>query len=384
MNVFVQDRVSYKITKREITDEGFIRVPGRVARTGIQQYLARELGLADRNPMDIINVYRPAESVFAGDSLQSYIGVDVTIEHPNELVNTDNFTSVTAGVVVSAGVKDGNFVTADILIKSKDAIAAVNSGKVQLSAGYTAVYEQVTGTTDAGEPYEFIQRDIKINHVALVDAARAGFQARLFDNKGKTTMAQVTLSQGVTVEVADEATATLVKQTIDGLNRKVNDETAKREESEDEREKMEAERDEAKDALGKAKELTSDEAINERVKQIADTKTACIAVGGATFNCDSLDGLELKRQALTAGKFRDGVKWSEKSDAYVDASFEMAVEAAAAGTVAPTTDATTVANQYKQVANDGGEQQKVTVSARQASRDSKVGAWKKTIDSGDK
>ena len=47
--VFVQDRQTYKTTHREYTDEGFLRAPGRVAKTGIQKYLRRELGL-DGNP----------------------------------------------------------------------------------------------------------------------------------------------------------------------------------------------------------------------------------------------------------------------------------------------------------------------------------------------
>lgn len=43
MKCTVFDRAGYRITQREYTDEGFLKVPGRVARTGIQEYLAREL-----------------------------------------------------------------------------------------------------------------------------------------------------------------------------------------------------------------------------------------------------------------------------------------------------------------------------------------------------
>src|SRR5690625_5711029 len=59
MRVLVHDRISYALTSRTITDEGYLLAPAYVARTGVQQYLASELELTDRNPNEIINVYRP-------------------------------------------------------------------------------------------------------------------------------------------------------------------------------------------------------------------------------------------------------------------------------------------------------------------------------------
>ncbi|MGL5729314.1 MAG: DUF2213 domain-containing protein, partial [Plesiomonas sp.] len=66
MLIQINDRASYSITQREYTPEGFLRVPGHVARPGIQQYLASELGL-DGDPNRIVNVYRPPEEVFSTD-----------------------------------------------------------------------------------------------------------------------------------------------------------------------------------------------------------------------------------------------------------------------------------------------------------------------------
>ena len=73
------------------------------------------------------------------------------------------------------GVQDGECVKCDLLIKSADAVKAVQSGKCELSCGYTALYDSTPGVTEDGTPYEFIQRDIKINHVAIVSRGRSSY-----------------------------------------------------------------------------------------------------------------------------------------------------------------------------------------------------------------
>ena len=142
LKVSVNDRATYNVTKRTYTDEGFLSVPGRVARAGIQQYLASELGLTSRDANDIINVYRPEEEVFNTDSLTSYDSCDVTLGHPSEMVNAKNYNQTSVGLVRGSATRDGDFVLANLIIKSKDAVEAVENGTVQLSAGYTAEYHE--------------------------------------------------------------------------------------------------------------------------------------------------------------------------------------------------------------------------------------------------
>src|SRR5690606_16899412 len=124
----------------------------------------------------------------------------------------------------------GDFVTADLIVKDADAIKMVEDrGYVELSAGYTAEYEHSPCTTDDGTAYDYIQRNIRINHAAHLPAgaARAGRQARIFDNQPKgNTMSKITLDSGRSVEVQDEATAALVSDYIDRLKKQVTDSTA--------------------------------------------------------------------------------------------------------------------------------------------------------------
>lgn len=313
--ISVNDRVSFSIeSKRVFTDEGFLIVPGRVARTGIQQYLASELGIEDRAPNDIISVYRPAEEVFHTDSLATYLGADVTIEHPAELVNSKTFHNVTAGTVRSAGIKDGDFVQAELVVKSQAAIDAIHSGKVQLSAGYTAVYDPTPGFTPDNEPYDFIQRDIKINHVALVDRARAGVLARIFDNKlEENAMSNVVLDSGRKVEVADAATAALLQDHIDRLTKRANDAEGAQAEAEKKAEDTEEE-------LEEEKKKSSEDAISQRVTALLSLRETARKVAGDSFKCESTDSVSIMRAALVVA--RPKVAWDSKSEAYIEAAFD--------------------------------------------------------------
>ena len=364
LRVQVNDKVSYSITKRTYTDEGFLSVPGRVARTGIQQYLASELGLTDRAPNQIVNVYRPPEEVFNPDSLASYDTRDVTLEHPNEMVNADNYNSTTVGLVHGAAYQDGDFVTANIIVKSKEAIKAVESGKVQLSAGYTAIYSEEKGVTDDGQNYDFVQRDIKINHVAICDRARAGAQARLFDNHGVKTMNKVTLDAGRSIEIEDAAVAALVTDSIARLEKQVTDAQAATDAAS-------AERDTIAEKLKAAELATSDEAITKRVADVASVQAQARKVAGDKFTCGSVDTLTIQREALTM--VRDSIDWSEKAEAYVQAAFDMAVVDAEATPVHKPED------QHAKLALDAANAQKpaeVKVSAYDAHRAKLQNAWK--------
>lgn len=326
MSVLVIDKgISVTGSKREITDEGFLRVPGRVARTGVQQYLAKELGITDRDPNAIISVYRPPEEVFKREALDSYDNSDMTVDHPTEMVDAKTYKQVSVGHAISPGRQEGDYVVVDYLIKDQAAIDAILSGKAELSAGYRAEYVPQEGVAEDGTPYEFIQRDIRINHTALVDRARAGREARLFDHHGDHHMtATVTLDSGNSVEVADKSTATLIQSTIDGLRKQVQDAEESKAEAEKAKDEAEAKKEKADEDMAKMKEDTSDAAIAERLKSIATTRDAARKVAGEDFTCDSLNVLDIQRAALA--KARPAVAWADKSEAYVSAAWDQEME----------------------------------------------------------
>lgn len=339
--IFVQDKATFKTTARTYDDAGFLHVPGRVSKTGTQRYLRKELGL-DGDPNAPVTVYRPADEVFNQDSLASFDGADVTVLHPGELVNAKNYRKTSVGIIRGAGRQDGDFVVADLIVKDADAIKMIEErGFVELSAGYTAEYEHSPGTTDDGTEYDYVQRNIRINHAALLPAgaARAGRQARLFDNQPKgNTMTKVTLDSGRTVEIQDEATAALVSDCIDRLNKQVTADAA-------ELDKRQATIDGQKEQIEKLEAATADDSINARVAAVLDARTKAEKVAPG-LTCDSISPVEIQRAALA--KARPTIDWSEKSDAYVQAAFDMAAEQV------QTTDAN--ADQKRKLAEDGAKQ----------------------------
>lgn len=378
MKLTVCDRQSYDITRREYTDEGFLRVPGRVARIGIQDYLASELGIKDRAPTDIVRIFRPETEVFNDESLKSYIGADVTDDHPPTMVDSQSYKQFTVGAAISA-VRDGDFVCAELIVKDSDAIRNIETGKVQLSAGYTAEYDMTPGTFD-GQSYDGVQRSIRINHVAIVTRARAGDMARLFDHKEAKTMHQITLDSGTVVEVADKATAMLVNDSIARIMKQVADKQGEIDTQSVVIENFDNE-------VKSLQLLTTDTALADNIKKVVDARMDAGKIAGKDFTCDSVDVATIQREALKVTKPK--IDWSTKDESYVAAGFEMAVGDVsgekpddedeeemndAGGRIRDSNDS------YKGFANDANpnvDPKKERVSAYDSHKDELSNAWKK-------
>ncbi|WP_060476713.1 DUF2213 domain-containing protein [Pseudomonas monteilii] len=312
---------AFKPTSRTRTPEGYLCVKGIAARTGVYQYVSTELDLP--GPARIVNVYRSPEEVFAPESMASYIDKDVTNDHPSDLVNSTTFREVSVGHV--RGVeRDGDNVVTEKIIKDQSAIDALESGKSQLSPGYEAEYVERAGVAPDGTPYEFEQRNIVINHVAIVDAGRGGNVVRIFDHltqpKGNPPMAtrKVILdSKNSRFVILDEETATVVEDAVARLQKTVD-------EANERADKAEAAKDEAEEKAEEAKKSTSDAAIGERVKLTLDTIASASKIV-KNFDAKGLvSPLEIKRAALAQLKpIRD---WAGKSEAYITAAFDSAEE----------------------------------------------------------
>lgn len=313
--------VSFKPTSRVVTPEGYLCVKGIAARTGVYEYLSSELELD--GPERIVKVYRSPEAVFSPDSMSGYLDKDVTNDHPDDLVTSETFKEHSVGHV-RAAEQDGENVIVDLIIKDQEAIDAIESGKAELSPGYMAEYVPSKGVSPAGEPYEFEQRDIVINHVALVDAARAGKVARIFDSKPKgEPMAQrkVFLDAKKTRSVTlDEDAAAVVEECVTALE-SVTEEAQARADA------AEAKADDLAEKVEALQTLSSDSAISEKVKAVFTVLDQAKKIAPTFDAKGSTDVLAIKRDAL-AVKYptRD---WAGKSEGYIAAAFDAASEEAA-------------------------------------------------------
>ena len=168
---------SIQLDKTYFTEEGYLIDHPIVTSVGIFEYTNPD-GSTRRE-------LRLPEDVFAPESLASYKGKPIIITHDAGYVSKDNVEDETIGTILSAGYQDGDNVRAEIIIHNTDAMK--QSGLRELSLGYNLRLEETPGVWE-GQPYDAIQRDIVINHLALVGQARAGEQARLnIDARESTT-----------------------------------------------------------------------------------------------------------------------------------------------------------------------------------------------------
>ena len=152
---------------------------------GKQAYNGYEVGIIDKK---VVYVNREAQDVFDEDSLASIKGKPVTLNHPDEMVNSQNFKKYVIGFIDDVR-RDGNNIVGDIVINDMEAIEKVLSGELKdLSLGYTA---KLVPTGDG----ELKQTDIVINHLALVSEGRA-VNARITDEQTvveETTVVEQTI-----------------------------------------------------------------------------------------------------------------------------------------------------------------------------------------------
>lgn len=154
--------------KTYFTDEGYLVDHPVLTSCGIFEYT---------NPDGSIRrELRLPEHVFAKESLKTYKGKPIIITHEAGAVNKDNVDREQIGTILSEGYQDGEDVRAEIIIHDTDAMKAC--GLKELSLGYNLDLIEEPGTWN-GQPYDAIQTNIVINHLALVASARAGEQARL-------------------------------------------------------------------------------------------------------------------------------------------------------------------------------------------------------------
>ena len=213
-----------QVTKSEITDEGYLKVWCKAARVGTQLYT--------RGDGTQVREYRPEDEVSNPDSLASFGMKAVTLNHPKVLLDSKTTKLHQVGHAGSHVRFSDGFVEVALVITDQNAIDAVQRGDAQeVSAGYRVDYDPTPGVTPNGESYDGIQRNIKVNHIALVNRGRAGREARLLldscdrndavaevelpSNSPVISMARITLD-GLDIELpADAAGAvqSFVKET---------------------------------------------------------------------------------------------------------------------------------------------------------------------------
>jgi hypothetical protein len=332
------------------TAEGFLTGRAIVTSVGVFTYKNAD-GTETRE-------LRLPEEVFASASLETMKLKPVVNDHPKEKVTDENVQKYQVGSLGSnpsstvqernwdgytptEKLTDGFHVAIDMSITKKDAIEDILNGKRSLSMGYECEVEIAEpGSVWCGVAYDCIQRNIRYNHVAIVDAARAGDAARIRmdsadavlinqpKNQEGNSMKKFTLD-GVEYEAdeglinaykaektrADAADKALETAKADHA-KTLSTVTAERDTAIDRADKAEKELKEARDSASDTKKL--DEAVNAKLMLMDAAARAHVEVKADMSDTDI-------RKAVISAVF-PSAKLDGKDEVYIAARFDAAVE----------------------------------------------------------
>lgn len=284
--------------QRRRTPEGFLEMRARVGRAGLHDYRAGEIGGPPGLPAEApVRVYRPPAEVFDPASMASFAGKPVTLGHPPAMVDSGTWRDVAVGHSGQGVVRDGDHVAADLVVTDAAAVARAEGGS-ELSNGYWADFDFTPGLTPEGEPYDALQRNIRGNHIALVDRGRCGPSCAL-PAEGGTGDAAAPATPVLDCPPGDEA------DLVAGLRRDL-----EAREGEIAALKADAAQRAARDAAS----------LDRRAAERGTVVDAARRLAGPGFDPAGADLDEIRRRAVVAALGADAVLG--RGDAYVAAAFD--------------------------------------------------------------
>lgn len=318
--MLLHEALDASVTAR-ICQDGSLVAEVPCARVGIQTYLPGETSPPDGFTGDRVRVYRPAEEVFKRDSLASYAAAPVTVNHPTEMVDAGNWKQHGVGEINGDVVRDGERVRVPVIVRDAAAVRKAQTTHKQLSMGYTCTLDWTAGSTPEGEAYDAVQRDIRINHIALVPVARGGPELRIIDERPmEKPKMKITIGDAKDVDLSDGAAVALA---VGALNTSLAD-------AQKQIGTLTAGLATANTAIQtKDGEITAlnaklaDAVVTpEKLQQLADARADVIARAKAIAPSLVVDGkteMQIKRDALAATKH--AALYKDMADAGIDGAF---------------------------------------------------------------
>jgi hypothetical protein len=311
---------------------GFLHVKGRLARTGVQEYLGRELS-PELEPDKLYGVLRHPDDVLDPKSVEGFRNAPVTDNHPDDFVTSENYKDLMKGSCSepTPSKKDGiSYIDGQLTVMDKDLVSKLKDGKLEISAGYYSDLEEEQGEY-LGVPYHFRQKNIQPNHVAIVSRGRCGGTCRIINdyatiadenqNKGGN-MAIVKIGE-TEFDVPEEVAAKLaeLQEALSGKEEEVETMSEDMAETEKEKEAAVAMADELKEQVKTLKRSTRDSVVTGEAKKIVEVMKVADSMG---IKCEINDEITMKKAVLTS-KYPT-IDLSGKSNDYITARFDAMVE----------------------------------------------------------
>ena len=205
MRFFIAEKLS---AHKALTPEGFLVIEAvPICRVGPLLYGPGETPVSD-GPDGMVKIEREPEEVFRPETIASFAGKAVTIEHPDEDVTPANWSQLAVGTIMSPrrgeGVLD-DCVLADLVITHERGLRFLEENpNCQVSCGYDAEYDEMA-------PGHGRQRDIIGNHLALLmEQGRCGPRCAIKDHD---TIRPTVMSPSVHTTTTHAGAALMAKKT---------------------------------------------------------------------------------------------------------------------------------------------------------------------------
>ena len=265
------------MSKRVVDINGWITIKDNpILKAGIFPYLGSEIGQCE--PSRVYKVLRSEEELSKPETIKSFELVPLINEHfvLGEL-GTDTDDKPIDGIVGESIYFEAPYLKSNIKVFGKHIKKLIEVGKIELSAGYSCKYIPVENNSD----YDFIQTDIRANHLALVEAGRNGSDVAVqdalkftLDSKELLMNLEDILAQISALSDEDKAKLLATLKPAEDENTKVEEEVAK---DEDTKAKEEVAKDENKEVAKDEDtpvdvEAIKQEAVKEVMSELAEVK----------------------------------------------------------------------------------------------------------------
>lgn len=181
--------------RRDYDSNGWFEVKNNpLSRVGVYQYKGSSIRDTDGNmpadPDKLYNVYRPEEELSNPEAIDSFKLLPWVDNHAmlgrEEVGMTPAERKGVSGVLgEDVYFKDGTLY-GNIKVFSEKMAESIKNGKRELSLGYRCKYLKKSGTYQ-GQPYDYVQIEIRGNHLALVDDGRMGESVHVLDSSDENT-----------------------------------------------------------------------------------------------------------------------------------------------------------------------------------------------------
>lgn len=190
---------------REYDDYGWMEVKGNpISKIGIFEYPGFQIKGAP-DPNAIYKVYRPEEELSRPETIESFKLVPFINEHA---MLGDGYKNAedkgVEGVIGEDVYYDAPYLRGNIKVFAKRMLESLDAGKIELSPGYLCEFVPEKGVYN-GERYDYVQRNIRGNHLALVETGRSGRDVSVMDSVVMDSMT-ITIDSG-DLKMADEQKA---------------------------------------------------------------------------------------------------------------------------------------------------------------------------------